>query len=435
MSEALETYHRILNEIKRYVQRNAVYQSQRDFGDNLDQKNSVRIYQTTGDCADRMEVLMMNASVPFLRMQNHTDCFLIPDDAEIEQKVIDINRTALEQECCYCQEAPAEEMENAIARIPQIKDKGVVTFDRLTQEEYMALRRQCGKISEGFLLGTAKYSDGTYSVSVHAPDVYAVHPNSEMPDFAKAWLTAVMTVYGENGKTNAERMQQNLNALKEIMEYDGDETKYAANHGRGGFGKMISYDRDSVQVLSSIPDHDGIAVKSLETIDRKDSGFAAKLRLAVSKMGHLFTGTGADAQQHLISTISDEERKEYKAGIHNRDVIDAVDRAVRQQMEKDGMEHVFPEVQLKQYAEYASEILDGAATGEFREGPFSDIQTDIGILMLQSKMDVEKISEEVCPVLQGLKERVRYHECSLVQERSEHAEEKEPAKNMAESLE
>lgn len=411
MSETIETYHKILNEMRRYVQRNAVYRSQRDFGDALDNDNAVRLYQTVGDCADKMEILMMNNEIPFVRLQNKTDQFLIPDNAEIEQKVIDLNRDALEQDTCYCQEASAEDLEKAIARLPQIKDKGIITLDHLTPAEYATLRKECGKIREGFLFGSTKFSDGTYRVSVHAPDVFK-EGKGEVPDFSMAWLLTVLAADGDNQKTTEQMLKENLQAMDTIRDYEGDTPKFITNSGRGGYGHLIQYDKDSVKVFNAVPDADGIAVEETQTLDKKDAGFLKKLCGVFEKMGHKNLAERKDVTQNLLGTISEEDRNAFRVGFNVRDIAMIMNDAIRERMKTDGMtSRTAMDVQFKQYSAYASEILEGAATGEYPTGPFSDVQNAIQQIMSEAQLNTDAILDRVCDALDRGKENVLYKEC------------------------
>lgn len=116
-----------------------------------------------------------------------------------------VNRECLIAKSNYYQVVGKDEMEDAIARSPKIKDKGILEIKGLSFYEMECLKHKCNDISKGFTVGVQQQENGTYNMVVRTGKVYEYDP--ERTDFCEAAARYAMSLYGPNFQVKVQQIQ------------------------------------------------------------------------------------------------------------------------------------------------------------------------------------------------------------------------------------
>lgn len=135
--------------------------------------------------------------IPYYEAKNNPNLIFIDSDEDTVKTVNAINIKALEEKalCHYIQEIPKNQLERAIAEHPGIKNKNIIEFTNLSEDQADVFIKKCNHISSQMLVGTER--NGKNTTVCFAEGLLT---NKDTEEIAKAFLDTSISVNGCSSK-------------------------------------------------------------------------------------------------------------------------------------------------------------------------------------------------------------------------------------------
>ena len=385
-----ETAARASMMIAEYILINSETDTQKNMAKQIRSGDKIMDYRIAGDCTGNLKFILDVNDVTYIENQNPRRIFIRRKD---KKKVWKLNREALKNKGMYFQEVPIDKLEDAIANIPQFIDKRVFCLHGMSKYFIEMLKRNCGNISSGLILGIDSWINeddrAIYNLSIHAPAVY--NPDPAKKDFCKAYLQTCIEMYGKNYNARiAEiecRMAEELgmlshNAFRQDVHYITD----AYNPD-----KIVEFKPDGFNLLHREIENKKLHIVLQDEVSCYDPDYEEKLSLALKDIkNRVLLESPNEMQAHLTDCkgglVESMKRKMevYRSCIEERDLLNITDRFVKEHMPEGLAE--FEEI-FEKYTELCGQALEAA----FAEKE-SDIFTKEEVAAFQNELDNRKVN-------------------------------------------
>ena len=134
-----------------YIFMNSDHSKHTDLAKAIKAGEGMQMYKIGGNCAGAFKYRLDMNGIPYVEHKDGKRIYIRRPDKE---KVCKLNKETLKEKGSYLHEVAISDMENAIANIPDIKNKKVVSIQRVGKYMAEILKEKCNNISAGFMMGS-----------------------------------------------------------------------------------------------------------------------------------------------------------------------------------------------------------------------------------------------------------------------------------------
>lgn len=307
--------------------------------------------------------------IPYVSQTDGSICVKPTDVAKIHE----IERSLKIAHCMYFQEVGMDEMENDIALYGNEKKKEMLILKDVDPHFKETIVRKCNDISKGFMVGTEALESGNYNLAVAGTKIFTT--NDEEKDFCKAYLQAVVSLYGPNHDVKVLQLIADEKLEKEIKELPDDGvSRYIVGVDDKNVKNVVEITPTDFQYYQWVADKDGqIRQKMISNVDKDDPSYELELDRCLDRINNkAMLYDVNEYEEHIntnertVGTLRPEKSYEqYLLTVCTERMVEKIDEVIRKDIKEKRLEDAPVEEVFGFYKEASEKIMEGIRTEKF----------------------------------------------------------------------